>query len=343
MSSVSLGKQKIRSCNLENRRCVLEKKSMAAYSTMSVFHSKSGKGWDREFIEISQAAMDLGCDVSTWCWLWTAGLVGTDCFSNFVITHCKSGNLNNDWSVPCFWVSSLREDRKNTRVFLLFNLKNQQQLYNIWAVVVQPENSSSSFLISGFKILSYIGSCKSWEIKIVLLKIWDCEWEFACLGMVTYMLAAWAVCSTSLGRFWECLNKYRRLECVPGTDIFLFLSCFLISSPFTDLVPSFLLQSFPSRLTPQYPGDSSVAPSSAVASASIPSAVLSPPLPTDAMAQSGYLAPVVQPYGEQNVLVSMGSLGGQAQVPQPPVSLAQQASSASSQQAVVEVNIWNIM
>ncbi|XP_064592359.1 serine/threonine-protein kinase WNK1 isoform X9 [Zonotrichia leucophrys gambelii] len=95
-------------------------------------------------------------------------------------------------------------------------------------------------------------------------------------------------------------------------------------------------QSFPSRLTPQYPGDSSVAPSSAVASASIPSAVLSPPLPTDAMAQSGYLAPVVQPYGEQNVLVSMGSLGGQAQVAQPPVSLAQQASSASSQQAVVE-------
>ncbi|XP_064592366.1 serine/threonine-protein kinase WNK1 isoform X10 [Zonotrichia leucophrys gambelii] len=97
-----------------------------------------------------------------------------------------------------------------------------------------------------------------------------------------------------------------------------------------------LYQSFPSRLTPQYPGDSSVAPSSAVASASIPSAVLSPPLPTDAMAQSGYLAPVVQPYGEQNVLVSMGSLGGQAQVAQPPVSLAQQASSASSQQAVVE-------
>ncbi|XP_041906156.1 serine/threonine-protein kinase WNK1 isoform X10 [Corvus kubaryi] len=95
-------------------------------------------------------------------------------------------------------------------------------------------------------------------------------------------------------------------------------------------------QGFPSRLTPQYPGDSSVAPSSAVASASIPSAVLSPPMPTDAMAQSAYLAPVVQPYGEQNVLVSMGSLGGQVQVPQPPVSLAQQASSASSQQAVVE-------
>ncbi|KAM4783122.1 serine/threonine-protein kinase WNK1 isoform 9-T9 [Cyanocitta cristata] len=95
-------------------------------------------------------------------------------------------------------------------------------------------------------------------------------------------------------------------------------------------------QGFPSRLTPQYPGDSNVAPSSAVASASIPSAVLSPPMPTDAMAQSGYLAPVVQPYGEQSVLVSMGSLGGQVQVPQPPVSLAQQASSASSQQAVLE-------
>ncbi|NWI43788.1 WNK1 kinase, partial [Picathartes gymnocephalus] len=98
-----------------------------------------------------------------------------------------------------------------------------------------------------------------------------------------------------------------------------------------------LYQGFPSRLTSQYPGDSNVAPSSAVASASIPSAVLSPPLPTDAVAQPGYLAPVVQPYGEQNILVSMGSLGGgQVQVPQPPVSLAQQASSASSQQAVVE-------
>ncbi|KAF1424073.1 Serine/threonine-protein kinase WNK1, partial [Spheniscus humboldti] len=97
-----------------------------------------------------------------------------------------------------------------------------------------------------------------------------------------------------------------------------------------------LYQGFPSRLPPQYPGDSNVAPSSAVAPVSIPSAVLSPPLPTDAMAQSGYLAPVVQPYVEQNVLVPMGSLGGQVQVPQPSVSLAQQASSASSQQAVLE-------
>ncbi|XP_064314347.1 serine/threonine-protein kinase WNK1 isoform X6 [Phalacrocorax carbo] len=95
-------------------------------------------------------------------------------------------------------------------------------------------------------------------------------------------------------------------------------------------------QGFPSRLPPQYPGDSSVAPSSAVASVSIPSAVLSPPLPTDAVAQPGYLAPVVQPYGEQNVLVPMGSLGAQVQVPPPTVSLAQQASSASSQQAVLE-------
>ncbi|KAM9029570.1 serine/threonine-protein kinase WNK1 isoform 7-T7 [Ara ararauna] len=97
-----------------------------------------------------------------------------------------------------------------------------------------------------------------------------------------------------------------------------------------------LYQGFPSRLPPQYPGDSSVAPSSAVASVSIPSAVLSPPLPTDAMAQPGYLAPVVQPYVEQNVLVPMGSLGGQVQVPQPTVSLAQPASSASSQQAGLE-------
>ncbi|XP_065538550.1 serine/threonine-protein kinase WNK1 isoform X3 [Lathamus discolor] len=95
-------------------------------------------------------------------------------------------------------------------------------------------------------------------------------------------------------------------------------------------------QGFPSRLPPQYPGDSSVAPSSAVASVSIPSAVLSPPLPADAMAQPGYLAPVVQPYVEQNVLVPTGSLGGQVQVPQPTVSLAQPASSASSQQAGLE-------
>ncbi|XP_066846310.1 serine/threonine-protein kinase WNK1 isoform X7 [Anser cygnoides] len=100
-----------------------------------------------------------------------------------------------------------------------------------------------------------------------------------------------------------------------------------------------LYQGFPSRLPPQYPGDSSVAPSSAVASVSIPSAVLSPPLPADVMAQPGYLAPVVQPYVEQNVLVPMGNLGGQVQVPQPTVSLAQQASSASSQQAVVEQNV----
>ncbi|NXL49037.1 WNK1 kinase, partial [Podilymbus podiceps] len=97
-----------------------------------------------------------------------------------------------------------------------------------------------------------------------------------------------------------------------------------------------LYQGFPSRLPPQYPGDSNVAPSSAVASVSVPSAVLSPPLPTDAVAQPAYLAPVVQPFVEQNVLVPMGSLGGQVQVPQPTMNLAQQASSASSQQAVLE-------
>ncbi|XP_008947703.1 PREDICTED: serine/threonine-protein kinase WNK1, partial [Merops nubicus] len=97
-----------------------------------------------------------------------------------------------------------------------------------------------------------------------------------------------------------------------------------------------IYQGFPSRLPPQYPGDSNVAPSSAVPSVSIPSAVLSPPLPTDAVAQPGYLAPGAQPYVEQNVLVPVGSLGGQVQVPQPTVSLAQQASSASSQQAVLE-------
>uniref|UniRef100_A0A8B9Q777 non-specific serine/threonine protein kinase n=1 Tax=Apteryx owenii TaxID=8824 RepID=A0A8B9Q777_APTOW len=98
-------------------------------------------------------------------------------------------------------------------------------------------------------------------------------------------------------------------------------------------------QGFPSRLPPQYSGDSNVAPSSAVASVCIPSAVLSPPLPTDAMAQPGYIAAVVQPYVEQNVLVPMGGLGGQVQMPPPTVSLAQQASSASSQQAALEVSV----
>ncbi|XP_009070763.1 PREDICTED: serine/threonine-protein kinase WNK1-like, partial [Acanthisitta chloris] len=96
-----------------------------------------------------------------------------------------------------------------------------------------------------------------------------------------------------------------------------------------------LYQGFPSRLPPQYPGESSAAPSSA--GASVPPAVLSPPLPGDAVAQPGYLA--AAPYGEQSVLVSVGSVGGQVQVPQPPVSLAQQASSASLQQAVLEQNV----
>uniref|UniRef100_A0A7M4FHF3 non-specific serine/threonine protein kinase n=1 Tax=Crocodylus porosus TaxID=8502 RepID=A0A7M4FHF3_CROPO len=99
-----------------------------------------------------------------------------------------------------------------------------------------------------------------------------------------------------------------------------------------------LYQGFPSRLPPQYPGDSNVAPSSAVASVCIPSAVLSPPIPTDALAQPGYLTAVVQPYVEQNVLVPLGGVGGQVQVPQPTVSLAQQVSAASSQQAALEVN-----
>ncbi|POI33639.1 hypothetical protein CIB84_002609 [Bambusicola thoracicus] len=82
-----------------------------------------------------------------------------------------------------------------------------------------------------------------------------------------------------------------------------------------------LYQGFPSRLPPQYPGDSSVAPSSAVASVSIPSAILSPPLPTDVMTQPGYIAPVVQPYVEQSVLVPMGNVGGQVQVPQPTMEI----------------------
>ncbi|XP_053263088.1 serine/threonine-protein kinase WNK1 isoform X2 [Podarcis raffonei] len=93
-------------------------------------------------------------------------------------------------------------------------------------------------------------------------------------------------------------------------------------------------QGFPPRLPAQYTGDSNIA--SSVASACLPSAVLSPPLPTDVLAQPGYLAAMVQPYMEQNVLVSLGSLGGQVQVPQPASCLAQQVSSSASQQTALE-------
>ncbi|XP_029139612.1 serine/threonine-protein kinase WNK1 [Protobothrops mucrosquamatus] len=86
-----------------------------------------------------------------------------------------------------------------------------------------------------------------------------------------------------------------------------------------------LYQGFPPRLPAQYIGDANIA-SSSVASACLPSAVLSPPLPTEALAQPSYLAAVGQPYMEQNVLVSLSSLGGQVQVPQ----------SASTQQTALE-------
>ncbi|XP_039725127.1 serine/threonine-protein kinase WNK1 isoform X11 [Pteropus medius] len=94
-------------------------------------------------------------------------------------------------------------------------------------------------------------------------------------------------------------------------------------------------QGFPPRLPPQYPGDSNIAPSSSVASVCIPSTVLSPPMPTEALATPGYFPTVVQPYMESNLLVPVGSVGGQVQVSQPAVSLAQ-APTASSQQAALE-------
>lgn len=87
----------------------------------------------------------------------------------------------------------------------------------------------------------------------------------------------------------------------------------------------------------QYPGDSNIAPSSSVASVCIPSTVLSPPMPTEALATPGYFPTVVQPYMESNLVVPVGSIGGQVQVSQPAVSLAQ-APTTSSQQAALEVN-----
>ncbi|XP_005396049.1 PREDICTED: serine/threonine-protein kinase WNK1 isoform X4 [Chinchilla lanigera] len=96
-----------------------------------------------------------------------------------------------------------------------------------------------------------------------------------------------------------------------------------------------LYQGFPPRLPPQYPGDSNIAPSSNMASVCVHSTVLSPPMPTEALATPGYFPTVVQPYVESNVLVPVGGVGGQVQVSQPAVSLAQPPTT-SSQQAVLE-------
>ncbi|XP_066864607.1 serine/threonine-protein kinase WNK1 isoform X29 [Kogia breviceps] len=96
-----------------------------------------------------------------------------------------------------------------------------------------------------------------------------------------------------------------------------------------------LYQGFPPRPPPQHPGDSKLAPSSSVPSVCVPSTVLSPPAPAEALAAPGYFPAVVQPYVESSLLVPVGSIGGQVQVSQPAVSLAQ-APTTSSQQAALE-------
>ncbi|XP_028346685.1 serine/threonine-protein kinase WNK1 isoform X9 [Physeter macrocephalus] len=96
-----------------------------------------------------------------------------------------------------------------------------------------------------------------------------------------------------------------------------------------------LYQGFPPRPPPQHPGDSKLAPSSSVPSVCVPSTVLSPPAPAEALAAPGYFPTVVQPYVESSLLVPVGSIGGQVQVSQPAVSLAQ-APTTSSQQAALE-------
>lgn len=58
-------------------------------------------------------------------------------------------------------------------------------------------------------------------------------------------------------------------------------------------------------------------------------------MPTEALATPGYFPTVVQPFVESNLLVPVGSIGGQVQVSQPAVSLA---PTTSSQQAALEVN-----
>lgn len=76
-----------------------------------------------------------------------------------------------------------------------------------------------------------------------------------------------------------------------------------------------------------------------MASVCIHSTVLAPPpMPTEALATQRYFPTVVQPFVESNLLVPMGSVGGQVQVSQPAVSLTQQPPTTSSQQAALEVN-----
>ncbi|XP_069484709.1 serine/threonine-protein kinase WNK1 isoform X7 [Ambystoma mexicanum] len=97
------------------------------------------------------------------------------------------------------------------------------------------------------------------------------------------------------------------------------------------------VQGFLPHLLQQNPGESNAASSSVpLPSAGIPTAVLSPPLAIDALAQPVYPFAVVLPYKESNAMVPAGSLAGHIQALHPAVGIDQQVTPIPLQQAALE-------